>query len=388
MANFINQALSGLQRATPSAIATNQTMNLAGQLFDRGVSGLTDTINRVGEAKKQAAINQIITNTDVSDPFAAHSALFGQISKIPGVSATEALGLSTAAVNNSMQKQQWQNKLDQQMFERNSAAVNTGTGQRLGWNPETQTYDKPIGSATATASKGYGAITDDFGTTYIYNKDTGSYEPIVNASAGAAGGRVSPKNITMKSVTTKDANGNEVTKSYPINKATGTVVENGMDTGKPLPDTVKAPTMSQADRDAALAAKNAFSGIEDIRSKFDPSAVGSFDNAVAVLDNAGGFNVSEDTVKNRELNQSIQNLKANLTAALIKGVPSDRDLQMIEDMLPSTSDSEVVFTAKLNNIEKILKKQYANMAEQQAKRGVTIDPPQPTLNGRPVIFTD
>jgi len=339
MANFINQALSGLQSATPSAAATNQTMALTSQLLDRGISGLTDTVNRVGEAKKQAAINQIITNTDVSDPFAAHSALFGEISKIPGVTASEALGLSTAAVNNSMQKQQWQNKLDQQMWDRGIDYI----------------------KATKTTPKGYGAITDDFGTTYIYNKDTGKHEPIVNANAGK--GNVSPKNIVLKSVDVTVPGGGTKTVTKAVNKTTGNIVEDGVDTGVKLEGT-KEPTLSQKDKSFLDNYSSATQDIAALDAIFsDERSSGAFGPLDAQTAKVGAMAGTDDGKVYTLFNALRGKMMTSITDQLA-GALSDKDMAYLEAQLPSSSDTFAQAQIKWNNF----KQRYRQVRQDRLNR--------------------
>ncbi len=68
----------------------------------------------------------------------------------------------------------------------------------------------------------YGFQTDEMGNAYSYNKNTGEYTQ-VGESPYKNG--INPKNVTLKSVTSRDAGGVETTVQVPYNKVTGQPVD-------------------------------------------------------------------------------------------------------------------------------------------------------------------
>ncbi len=227
--------------------------------------------------------------------------------------------------------------------------------------------------AEKLAQPDYTTVKDDIGNIYALDKKTGSFKMIQEAPEGT----VSPKNVQLVTVTDRDEYGNETTRVVPIDKRTGRPVSQGTTgvggtEGEPgaggTTVSRKRPAATQADRDAALAAKKAMDDIDQIETLKSGDIIGPVDSGIATAANTFGIN-SERAARNRVLNQVLQNLKANLTDALIKGVPSDRDMQVIEDMLPSVWDSEEVFEAKLKRIRGILDRQNELAKKQAEPRG-------------------
>jgi hypothetical protein len=347
MAGYRSTVNVPFQRAfDPSA-----NLDAAGKLF----MGIAD---RIDTRAKNKAINELLATTPdaTQSPVAFNQQQRQAFAGIRDIDPLQALNLANAQTAPYYKQQARADALQQQ--EINTAYKDTALGETIRHN---QAMESKV------APKGFGAITDEFGTTYIYNKDTGKYEPIVNANASTGG--VSPKNIQIVDVVSRDGSGNETTKKVPVNKLTGNIVVDGRDSGEKA-SSFKRPTPSQQDRDSALAGKKGMDNIANIKQLYAPDIVGPIDNAFAWVANATGTAQSGgDAERNYKLNQEVQNLKANLTSALIKGVPSDRDLAMIEDMLPSTSDSEAVFNAKLKRIEDILSRQQKMTEEQMRPRG-------------------
>jgi len=238
-----------------------------------------------------------------------------------------------------------------------------------------------------------GVVTTDNGETWTYDQRTGKFiEKKGNGSNNGANGSgsVGSKNIVLKEIEMKDGNGNVVKQQVPVNKVTGNIIINGVDSGKPAQSTER-PKPTQADRDAAMSTKKAFDNIANIETLYSSDIVGPIDNTAAWIANATGTaQKGGDAQRNYQLNQEVQNLKANLTAALIKGVPSDKDMQVIEDMLPNTSDSEAVFAAKTKRIKTILERQNELSKEQAAKSGQSGMYAENSTNvsasGRPIIY--
>ena len=361
MQNMMQQALGQMQAATPTYGATNQLIGMAGNYFNQGFNQLADTVNRIGEAKKQAAINQIIAGADTTDPYAAQGALFGSLSKIPGVTATEALGLSTAATKNAIDKMKYDNLLEQQMFERGASSIDTGTGQRYKYNTETKQYE-PFGKPKPVTGKGYGAITDDFGTTYIYDKDTGKYKPIVNEGAGK--GRVSPKNIKTVNVTNRDSYGNETTETYTINTNTGNVVQNGVDTGVKVPGGTKRPTLSDKDKQFIDGYQSTVKDIADMDAIFtDSRSAGSFGPIDAYTAWVGG-KMGTDEGNIYTLFNSLRGKMMTSITDQLAGALSDKDMAYLESQLPSSSDTFAQAQIKWNNF----KQRYRQILDDRIKR--------------------
>jgi len=331
---------SGIRPPMVRQFDPSQNLSAAGKLFG-------DIADRVESRAKDKAINELLSaspivgnnETSVSQtPMQFQQQQQQAFSNIKGIDPLQALGLSNAQANPYFQEQSRQDEIAQRDF----------TNQyRTNSLDETIRHNQAVESKVA--SKGYGAITDDFGTTYIFNKDSGTYEPIVNPNASS--GSIPAKYIQTLSVTDRDGLGNETITQVPIDKRTGKPIN-------PEDSAVgsKAPVLSQADRDSASATTNALDLLNQIETQYDDNLVGLFDNAASATLNTLGINTKK-TTENRQLNATLQNLKANLTAALIKGVPSDKDMAVIEDMLPSTTDNEDVFDAKMKNVKQILTQQ-------------------------------
>ena len=328
----------------------------AGKLFGAGALGLADELKQRRDADRVASVAGALASLGLNKDSVEGNYRDGMNKLImAGATPQEALGL---------------------MKERVSPMLSDiGIGQK---NRELDQSNKALGlqelglmAKTATQPK--------TGYTKSFDVKTGAYskpvfEGLTPEQLRRSSGDSISKDIAIKEVTYKDADGNTIKETVPVSKITGNVMvkdENGniVDSGKPAQSFERQP-LSQADRDSALALKNAYTNIKDIERMYSPDIVGPVDNFVSFGLNSAGIN-NERATRNRELLQTTQNLKANLTDALIKGVPSDRDLKMIEDMLPKPSESEFTFRKKLKNIESILLKQAKNSRAIQENRGAS-----------------
>jgi hypothetical protein len=360
MQNMITQALAQMDRAAPTYAATNQLLNATSGLFNKGTTGLVDAFNKIGEVKKQAAIGDLISGVDISDPYTAQSALFGQLSQIPGVSATEALGLSTAATKSAIDKMKYQNLLDQQAFTQGietAKLVQTADQQAATQDYRNKALEETSRHNLATEGKvtpkGFGAITDDYGTTYIYDKDTGNYKPIVNTAAGA--GAVPPKNIKVVNVTDRDSYGRETTTPYTINAKTGNVVKDGIDTGSKPPVGTKQPTLSEKDKAYA----DSFGEIGDLATQIDTLAKqspGSFGLLDQYTGRIGSILGTEEGLTQRKADAIASNLKAGFAKSQMSGVLSDQDIRLLSKQIPTTADQPHEVEQKVNFIKDYMAK--------------------------------
>ena len=309
-----------------------------GEQLGRGFNALAQGAAQDRERERQSAIAALFGQMSAPKGQDIGDWAKGATARLMGVGATpkEALGLIEGIAKPALADR----KLQEQR--RAAEAMEALRGQQL-----SQDYQR-MGTKTVSSP-----VT---GEVRRYNPASDSFETIMEGQTTASGG-VPTKQIEMKTVTVKDGMGNEVSRVVPVNKSTGNIVVNGVDSGQPAVS-IKNPTISQQDKDSALATTKSLELLGEAKQLYTPDIVGPMDNTLAWLANATGTaREGGDAQRNRELNQVLQNLKANLVAALIKGVPSDRDLKIIEEMLPSTSDSEPVFKQKLRRIEEILQRQ-------------------------------
>ncbi len=313
----------------------------ANQLFNSGIDNFTGAMEKYSGRIKDRAVNELLGNysPDQTNLLDSQQQLMSQLSGVGNISPKEALGLAGAATTPYTAQRDY----DRGIFT-SDRDYQIAQG-RLG---ETSRHNQVMEGRGS-----YGMTTDDYGNTYVLNKNSGELEMIEGSNQVGT----NPKNIVLKTVTDRDGYGNETTRQIPFDKTTGQPVTDGAGVG------TKAPALSQQDRDAADATGKALGLLDTISGQYNPDLVGLADNTLAASLNSLGINTA-DTTKNRVLNATMQNLKANLTAALIKGVPSDKDMKVIEDMLPATSDSEDVFQAKLGNIKEILSKQSQGTKKQ------------------------
>jgi len=386
----------------------------ANQLFGSSVDKFSGAMQQYGDRIKNRAVNELLSGyeTNADNAIAGHNDLTSQLAGIGGITPTEALGLADKAYN-------------------------------------------PVYKQMSFDKGQYGFQTDELGNAYSFNKNDGNYTQVADSPYS---GGINPKNIMLKPVTSRDGYGNETTTQVPFNKLTGQPVGNtatptatdlGVQAGEYLANKygieteeqfralpqeqqtklqgeleqilnptagnavgnppmnagvgVKAPTLSQADRDAASATTNALKLLDTAGGQYRPGIVGGMDSGIAFGKNMVGMN-SKDTTDNRVLNSTLQNLKANLTAALIKGVPSDKDMKVIEDMLPSVWDNENTFAGKMENVRNILTKQAqttkTNILDPRQQGGIVppmeapkakapdVQRKQTSKSGKPMILVD
>jgi hypothetical protein len=353
--------------------------------MNQGFQNLGQSFNQLGGIIEKRARNNAMRELfefskglDYQDPMRATEATQSKIGQLftgdAQLSPMEQIGLSRAITEPLYAERGYQTGREDTRFNQGLNTLKTlgnlsaktvtqpKTGETRGYNPYTGTYDRDI------------------------------YEGIDSGATTADGGSINSKDIVLKEITYKDGSGNTIKKQVPVNKTTGNIVQkdaqgNLIDTGKQAV-TSERKTISQADKDSATAFKTAQDNISQIEKLYTPDIVGPVDNALSWIANTTGTaQRGGDAERNYQLNQEIQNLKANLTAALIKGVPSDRDLQMIEDMLPSTGDSQEVFKAKLGRIKNILSRQQDIARDQAGMQGQEkyYDQESVSNSGKPIV---
>ena len=351
-------------------------------MMNQGIQTATGSLNELGGiVKKRAtanAVKQLFDATkeiDAQDPYAYQQGLMSKANELFQGDATldpvTQLGLVNTLAKPVFDKRAWDTQRADRAFDESIAT------SKLGLQSDKLQEDKRH-NKVIDERQNYAIVSDKAGNTYKYNKYTGEYElinkaPVVTTTTGS-GNVVDNKNVVLKEETYKDGSGNIVKKLTPVNKLTGHKVirdkdGNLVDSGEPL-TTAERPKITQADKDTAVSNKAAMANVKAIDKLYAPDIVGPVDNTLAwVANTTGTAQKGGDAERNYKLNQEIQNLKANLTSALIKGVPSDRDLKMINDMLPSTSDSEAVFKGKLARIKQILERQNKIQQDTAIKQG-------------------
>ena len=169
---YTNPITQLLRTPTPqvSAQGLNPTTLLTG-----GLNSFQKVADQLDEVKRNRALSQLLSSGQTN---------LSQLLGVRGTSPNDAAILSQAAMAPELAKQ----KMALDIY---------------------KAQPKP---------KGYGMVTDDYGNTYSYNKDTGSYS-IIKGDGSNLG--VSPKNVVLKSVTSRDENGVETTVQVPFNKLTG-----------------------------------------------------------------------------------------------------------------------------------------------------------------------
>jgi len=323
MENQITQLLGQLRAPTGSNIAA--LAQSSGNMMSKGFNQLSDTLKKVGDVKREAAVNQIISGADTTDPYAAQAQLFGQLSSIPGVSAMDALGLSAAATKSSLDKMKYSDALQQKAFENSIDYL----------------------KATKTSPKGYGMISDDLGNIYSFNKDTGDYSLVQKADAN-----MNPKLVTLKSVVSRSPDGVETTRYVPFNKMTGQPIGGGSSftSGTAGGMGVKYPTATDTQKDNKEALESVLSLVNAMQIPTEEQS-GPIDSRVD--DVKTWLNIdTPDTKAAAKFDSDLGNLVTAFGTAQVKGVLSDKDTQYIESQMPSRRYSPEVNRVRMDNIKR------------------------------------
>jgi len=323
MANRYLQALSLLPSPT---VNPSGGLSSAAATMQAGANKFMKVANDLRQTQRSMAISRLLGSLDTSDPFTASTKALEAILGI-GASPQDAARLS--------------------------AAVAAPGIDRLNYDLKRRQLSQPS----------YATATDDFGNIYMFDRKTGEMKKVQSSPysgtdpGGGSGGKLyPPKLVDTRTVTEKDPLGNETTYAVRTSKVTGEVISK-----TPIGKGTKP--ISQQDKDSINATKKSLDLIDRVEEQVADNLVGPIDAAFAWGSNAVGV-PTQDTIDTNRLDATLQNLKANLTAALIKGVPSDKDMAVIEGMLPSVWDSAPVFKAKLENIREILKRQGAQFTQE------------------------
>ena len=346
MANPILRLLGSSQPVVPGASAL---WNQSGRNIQSGFNAFQKVADHLDEVKRNTAIKQLLTAIpQTDDPYALQQRLGSDLMNVKGLDPLAALGLAQKAVEPQTKRYEQQVEAQNQSYDR--------LKDERKYQLEKQKAERPD----------YASASDDYGNIWLYDKHTGEKKlmqrsPYMGTPSGSmtgpagsgmqSGTVLPPKFVDTRTVTEETPYGGKTIYSVRTDKRTGDVVSK-------TPIGKSAKPISQQDKDAISATKKSLDLIDDIEKAYSEDIVGPVDNALSWGANLLGIN-TDQSVRNRQLNATLQNLKANLTAALIKGVPSDKDMAVIEGMLPSTTDSEEVFMAKLKNIKRILAQQGA-----------------------------
>jgi len=336
---------------------------MAQRSFDTGFNQFTDVVNKVADAKKQSAINALVANQDTTDPYRAQSELFGSLTQIDGVNATEALGLSNAVVMPAIAKQAKDRAEFVSDRDFGSKTVAGGTGQVWGMDPETGKYNIKIGDPKPVD-----------GSKFLTTRDVKYTDPV---------------------------DGTESVRTYSIDKRNPNV---DLVTGLNIPTQVKYQQVSQQDKDRYDSLRGTMFLLKQTPGQegvpFDPGTVGNADRFSAWLDNVSGFGWSDDT-EQTIINSGRWNiLGGQLVKQMYGGNASDADRDSVFQYVPQSGDSEKVYKAKSKEFSKLMANNYSTfkdrmdrsnpgyVATEKTNAAPTQSESGPTLNGRPVIFTD
>jgi len=377
--NFINQLMGGIRsQNTPTGNPAASLM--VGQ---KGLNSGLDALAQVGKEVVQKRIDSDVAtalasmgDTSQMSPTQYQDALFQTLGKVPGVNATEALGLAAELSKPRFDARDYR---DDRIDANNLNAYRSAMSGR--------------GS--------YGMTVDDYGNAYMLNKHTGEYEQVSTGNAG----RVNPKNIVLKSITSKDANGVETTTQVPFDKTTGQPVSQQPDVLTTVPEAklvdfmkteygittadefnalppekqqairqeaiqaftpvasisaqagnavgVKMPTLDKATKEAKDSLESSMNLINNINVPTE-SQSGPFDSRVD--DMWAWLNLdTKDSVAAKDFDAEVANLTTAFGTAQVKGVLSDKDTKFITDQMPSRKYSPEVNTNRINSIKKKLR---------------------------------
>jgi len=229
-------------------------------------------------------------------------------------------------------------------------------------NVTTETTRHNIATENKVTPKGFGAITDDFGTTYIYNKDNGKYEPIVNDSAGKGGVRINSKTPKMAlpdgTKVYQDGRGNPImgTDGKPI------VVERSK-TNLDIPTT-------EANFDTLITRLD--EGVKTVGQ--NEGSVGSFgsDPLGFIANNLNDIvQIPTDDFRDRTKIKGYSNALVGTIYKMVEtGVMTDADAERYLAQVPKPDDSAIVYRDKANRLREEL---VANRESIRKRMGIEND---------------
>ncbi len=346
----------------PNQVRYNGISGLTGasaQLFNQGMTNIQGVADRYAGRVKDTQIAKLMA-TEQGDMTADeyHGNMRSNIAGIAGVSPLEAINLSNAASAPIFAKEA-----------RETAAINRT--QDLGYKDAALVQDADKISETSrhnvamenkVTAKGYGAITDDFGTTYIYNKDSGNYEPIVNAGAGRGGIRITSKTPKMAlpdgTKVYQDGRGNPILGSdnKPI------VVERSK-TNLDIPTT-------EANFDTLISRLD--EGVKTVGK--NKGAVGSFgsDPIGFIANNLNDIvQMPTDDFRDRTKIKGYSNALVGTIYKMVEtGVMTDADAERYLAQVPKPDDSPIVYKDKANRLREEL---VANRESIRKRMGIDSD---------------
>jgi hypothetical protein len=313
----------------------------ANMMFKGGMNAFQKVADDLDQVKRNKAVEQLLSTVDMSDPYRGQQSAISGLLGIRGVDPKTAVMVGTGIADPYIEK-------------RKQDALEDYRNRSLGIQ---------YLNATKTTPKGYGMVTDEYGTTYVYNKDTGDYTPIKGDGSRLG---VSPKNIVLKTVTSRDANGVETTVQVPYNKLTGEPVYGTSIGGVKAKDNngsvvanqngaagVKYPTMDKSTKEQKESLQSSWNLIDSINVP-TPEQSGPIDSRWD--DAMAWLNVdTKDAVAAKQFDQEVANLATAFGTAQVKGVLSDKDMKFIEQQLPSREYSPEVNANRINSIKNKIK---------------------------------
>lgn len=391
MANVINQLLTANRHANVPLPNPNQAM-LLGQ---KGIGSGIDQLMQVGKQIKQNRINSDVASVlgmidnNIDNPSMYQDQLFKGISQIEGIDPMTAIGLAT-----TLSKP----RLDERKY----------TNDRID--------AENLNSYRSTmASKGsFGMTTDDYGNAWLINKNTGEVTPYATGNEG----RVNPKNIVLKPVTSRDTSGIEKTEYVPFDKTTGLTVqqttvgqddnaviaehlrtEYGINTtdgfyalSKDQQNIIRAdikniltpadtdntisgvgmkyPAVAQKDKEYADNIPVIEQNLENLEKMImDPGFGGAFGALDQYTGQVGGMfpSPTDDSKKQAEVKALTSNMLAGFGKAQMAGVLTDQDMNIIRQQIPDVSDQPDIAMKKINFIKSYMEAKNKAFRERMGK---------------------
>ena len=326
-----NPILDLINSLEPGNVNTNGLMQSAGRRIESGFNSLQKVADNLDEVRKNKAIKELVSTTDMSDPYSGQQTMLGNLLGIRGVDAKDAMNISGGIAN--------------PLIARNNRAEDV-TYRTNTFNESTR-HNKAMENK-GFAPKGYGMTTDEYGTTYMYNKDTGKYEAIVNGNAN--NGAVPPKFIGNTSVVDTDpATGIETKKQVSFDKRNPTVDLNG----NPI-TSVSYPTITKDDRDYLQGIPTMNKMVTDLSKIIDTSS-GSFGPVDQYTGKIGAMLGKDEGTAQTKARAISSNLLAGFGKAQMAGVLTDQDMKIIKEQIPSVSDTQAEAQTKMKFLKDFLK---------------------------------
>ena len=317
----------------------------ASQLFNNGAKGLESALGNYSTRVKNRAVNELLQSapTDGENADSYNTRMRLGLSNVDGIDPLKALQLSQVA-SDPIYKQEARELAANQYQDTQTqiGVVNTHNANTL-----VEQSRHNVATENKHTSKGYGMISDDLGNFYQYNKDDGSYKLVQEAGSGG----VNPNHVTLKPVTSRDASGIETTKYVPVNKMTGQSINSESTTA------TKYPVIANSDktyRDDMPVIDSNIANLESmINNPAYASSFGVVDNALDGVSRWAGFE-TQGAEKNAEINALSSNLLAGFGKAQMAGVLTDQDMKIIQQQIPSASDSPQTAKKKMAFIKDLM----------------------------------